>query len=133
MSNITDPIADMLTRIRNAIQANKGEVEIPSSKLKLSIIRILKQEGYIQQHKLIKDGKQGIIKISLKYNEDKKSVISGLKRISKPGRRIYVKKEQLPYVLNGLGIAIISTSKGILTDKQARALGIGGEWLCSIW
>ncbi|RKX65788.1 MAG: 30S ribosomal protein S8 [Thermodesulfobacteriota bacterium] len=133
MSNITDPIADMLTRIRNAIQAKKGEVEIPSSKLKLGIIRILKQEGYIQQHKLIKDGKQGIIKVTLKYNEDKKSAISGLKRISKPGRRIYVKKEQLPYVLNGLGIAIISTSKGILTDKQARALGIGGEWLCSIW
>ena len=132
MSSITDPIADMLTRIRNAIGANKAEVEIPCSKLKMSIIRVLKQEGYIHQYKLIKDGKQGIIKITLKYNEDKKSAISGLKRISKPGRRIYVKKEELPYVLNGLGIAIISTSKGVMSDRNARLLGEGGEILCYV-
>ncbi|HDD43957.1 MAG TPA: 30S ribosomal protein S8 [Candidatus Desulfofervidus auxilii] len=133
MSGITDPIADMLTRIRNATKAHKTEVEIPASKMKLNIARILKEEGFIQQYKLIKDGKQGIIKITLKYDENKKSVISGLKRVSKPGRRIYVKKDKLPYVLNGLGIAIISTSKGVMTDKEARKLGIGGEWLCSIW
>ncbi|MCD6320171.1 MAG: 30S ribosomal protein S8 [Candidatus Desulfofervidaceae bacterium] len=133
MSNITDPIADMLTRIRNAIMAKKPEVEVPASKLKLNIVRILKEEGYIQQYKLIKDGKQGIIKISLKYDDNKESVISVLKRVSKPGRRVYVNKQALPRVLNGLGIAIISTSKGVMTDKQARALGIGGEWLCSIW
>ena len=123
----------MLTRIRNAIMAKKPEVEVPASKLKLNIVRILKEEGYIQQYKLIKDGKQGIIKISLKYDDNKESVISVLKRVSKPGRRVYVNKQALPRVLNGLGIAIISTSKGVMTDKQARALGIGGEWLCSIW
>lgn len=133
MSNITDPIADMLTRIRNAIMAKKPDVEIPASKLKLNIVRILKDEGYIGQYKLIKDGKQGIIKVSLKYDDNKESVISVLKRVSKPGRRVYVKGKALPRVLNGLGIAIISTSKGVMTDKQARALGIGGEWLCSIW
>jgi len=133
MSNITDPIADMLTRIRNAIMAKHLEVEVPASKMKLAIARILKDEGFIEQYKLIKDGKQGIIKITLKYDENKNSVISALKRISKPGRRIYVNKKQLPRVLNGLGIAILSTSKGVITDKEARKLGVGGEWICSIW
>ncbi len=133
MSNITDPIADMLTRIRNAIMAKHLEVEVPASKMKLAIARILKDEGFIEQYKLIKDGKQGIIKIVLKYDENKNSVISSLKRVSKPGRRIYVNKKQLPRVLNGLGIAILSTSKGVITDKEARKLGVGGEWICSIW
>ena len=133
MSNITDPIADMLTRIRNAIMAKHLEVEVPASKMKLAIARILKDEGFIEQYKLIKDGKQGIIKITLKYDENKNSVISALKRVSKPGRRIYVNKKQLPRVLNGLGIAILSTSKGVITDKEARKLGVGGEWICSIW
>ncbi len=133
MSNITDPIADMLTRIRNAIVARHKEVEVPASKMKLAITRILKDEGFIEQYKLIKDGKQGIIKITLKYGENKESVISSLKRISKPGRRVYVNKKQLPRVLNGLGIAILSTSKGVITDKEARKIGVGGEWICSIW
>ena len=133
MSNITDPIADMLTRIRNAIMAKHLEVEVPASKMKLAIARILKDEGFIEQYKLIKDGKQGIIKITLKYDENKNSVISALKRVSKPGRRIYVNKKQLPRVLNGLGIAILSTPKGVITDKEARKLGVGGEWICSIW
>ncbi len=133
MSNITDPIADMLTRIRNAIVARHKEVEVPASKMKLAITRILKDEGFIEQYKLIKDGKQGIIKITLKYDENKESVISALKRISKPGRRVYVNKKQLPRVLNGLGIAILSTSKGVITDKEARKIGVGGEWICSIW
>jgi small subunit ribosomal protein S8 len=133
MSNVTDPIADILTRIRNAIRAKKMEAEIPASKIKLSIIRLLREEGYIERYKFVKDSKQGMIIVDLKYSEDKKSIISNLKRVSKPGRRIYVRKEEIPYVLNGLGIAIISTSKGIITDKHVRAMGVGGEWLCSIW
>ncbi len=133
MSGINDPIADMLTRLRNAISVKKKAVEVPASKIKLSIVKILKEEGYIQQYKLIKDGKQGIIKITFEYDKGKRYAISHLKRISKPGRRIYVKRKQIPYVLNGLGIAVLSTSKGILTDRQARRLGVGGEWLCSIW
>lgn len=133
MSSINDPIADMLTRIRNAAMAKKDTVEIPASKIKLSIAKILKEEGYIQQYNFIKDGKQGVIKIIFKYDENKKCAISHLERVSKPGRRVYVKKRQIPYVLNGLGIAILSTPKGVLTDRQARKLGVGGEWLCSIW
>lgn len=133
MSSINDPIADMLTRLRNAISVKKEAVEVPASKIKLNIAKILKEEGYIHQYKLIKDGKQGIIKIFFRYDEDKRCAISHLERISKPGRRIYVKRKQIPYVLNGLGIAILSTPKGVLTDRQARRLGVGGEWLCNIW
>jgi small subunit ribosomal protein S8 len=133
MSGINDPIADMLTRLRNAISVKKKAVEVPASKIKLSIVKILKEEGCIQQYKLIKDGKQGIIKITFEYGEGKRYAISHLERISKPGCRIYVKRKQIPYVLNGLGIAVLSTPKGILTDRQARRLGVGGEWLCSIW
>ncbi len=133
MSGINDPLADMLTRLRNAISVKKEAVEVPASKIKLNIVKILKEEGYIHQYKLIKDGRQGIIKIAFEYDEDKRCAISHLERISKPGRRIYVKRKQIPYVLNGLGIAILSTPKGVLTDRQARRLGVGGEWLCNIW
>jgi len=130
---ITDPIADMLTRIRNATMAKLNRVDIPASNMKVSIARILKNEGYIKNYKLIKDRKQGILRIYLKYDENRRSVIVGLKRLSKPSRRIYVKKKDIPLVLNGLGIAIISTSKGILTDKEARQKSVGGELICSIW
>ncbi len=130
---LTDPIADMLTRIRNALQAEKTEVLVPSSKLKMEIARILRKEGYINDFQYIEDGKQGILKVYLKYTPEGEPVISGLKRVSKPGGRVYVSKDKIPRVLNGLGIAIISTSKGVLTDKEARRLGVGGEVLCYIW
>ena len=129
----TDPIADMLTRIRNASQANFKTVDIPASKMKKSIAEILLNEGYIKSYEEISNENQGILRISLKYTEKGKKVISGLKRISKPGLRIYASKEELPRVLNGLGIALISTSKGIMTDKKARELGVGGEVLAYIW
>ena len=129
----TDPIADMLTRIRNASQANFKTVDIPASNMKKAIAEILFNEGYIKAYEEIKNENQGIIRISLKYTEKGKKVISGLKRISKPGLRIYASKEELPRVLNGLGIALISTSKGIMTDKKARELGVGGEVLAYIW
>ena len=129
----TDPIADMLTRIRNASQANFKTVDIPASNLKKAIAEILFNEGYIKAYEEIKNENQGIIRVSLKYTEKGKKVISGLKRISKPGLRIYASKEELPRVLNGLGIALISTSKGIMTDKKARELGVGGEVLAYIW
>ena len=129
----TDPIADMLTRIRNASQANFKTVDIPASNMKKSIAEILFTEGYIKSYEEIKTDNQGIIRISLKYTEKGKKVISGLKRISKPGLRIYASKEELPKVLNGLGIALISTSKGIMTDKEAREAGVGGEVLAYIW
>ena len=131
--NTTDPIADMLTRIRNANSAKFKTVDIPASKMKKSIAEILFNEGYIKAFEEIKDDNQGIIRVSLKYTEKGKKVISGLKRISKPGLRIYAAKDELPKVLNGLGIALISTSKGVMTDKQARAQGIGGEVLAYIW
>ena len=131
--NTTDPIADMLTRIRNASSAKFKTVDIPASKMKKSIAEILFNEGYIKSYEEIENENQGIIRISLKYTEKGKKVISGLKRISKPGLRIYAAKDELPRVLNGLGIALISTSKGIMTDKQARAAGIGGEVLAYIW
>ena len=131
--NTTDPIADMLTRIRNAGQAKLKTVDIPASNMKKDIAEILFNEGYIKSYEEIKTENQGIIRISLKYAEKGKKVISGLKRISKPGLRIYASKEELPKVLNGLGIALISTSKGIMTDKKARELGIGGEVLAYIW
>ncbi len=129
----TDPIADMLTRIRNASQANFKTVDIPASNMKKAIAEILFNEGYIKAYEEIKNENQGIIRITLKYTEKGKKVISGLKRISKPGLRIYASKEELPRVLNGLGIALISTSKGIMTDKKARELGVGGEVLAYIW
>ncbi|MBR3133554.1 MAG: 30S ribosomal protein S8 [Clostridia bacterium] len=131
--NITDPIADMLTRIRNA-NANKFKtVDVPASNMKLSIAQVLFEEGYIKSFEEIKNDTQGIIRINLKYDEKGNKVIAGLKRISKPGLRIYASKEELPKVLNGLGIALISTSKGIMTDKKARELGVGGEVLAYVW
>ena len=129
----TDPIADMLTRIRNASQANFKTVDILASNMKKDIAEILFNEGYIKAYEEINNDKQGIIRVSLKYTEKGKKVISGLRRISKPGLRIYASKEELPRVLNGLGIALISTSKGIMTDKKARELGVGGEVLAYIW
>lgn len=131
--SLTDPIADMLTRIRNAIRAKKKEVNIPSSRLKVEIARILKEEGYIRNYKVIEDNKQGILNITLKYTDDNQSAITGLRRISKPGCRIYCTRDNVPRVLDGLGIVIISTSKGILTGKQCEELGLGGEVLCEIW
>ena len=130
---VTDPIADMLTRIRNATQMRYKEVEIPASKIKVEIARILKEEGFIVDYKINKDDVQDSIVLSLKYGENKERVITGLKRISKPGLRVYVKAEDVPRVLNGLGIAIISTSKGLMKDKDAREQSLGGEVLAYIW
>jgi small subunit ribosomal protein S8 len=130
--NITDPIADMLTRIRNANSQRHATVDVPASKLKKAIAEILLEEGYIKSFEEIEDNSQGIIRITLKY-VNKQRVISGLKKISKPGLRVYASKDELPKVLGGLGIAIISTSKGIMTDKKARQEGIGGEVLAYIW
>ena len=133
MAVISDPIADMLTRIRNANTMRYKEVEVPSSKMKLEIARILKSEGFILDYKVNKQDTQDMILISLKYGDKKERVITGLKRISKPGLRVYAKNDDVPRVLNGLGIAIISTSKGVLTDKQARSEQTGGEVLAYIW
>jgi small subunit ribosomal protein S8 len=130
---VTDPIADMLTRIRNANQMRDKEVEMPASKIKVEIARILKEEGFIVDYKIKKNNIQDILVLSLKYSENKERVITGLKRISKPGLRAYVKAEEVPRVLNGLGIAIISTSKGVMTDKMARQQSLGGEVLAYIW
>ena len=130
----TDPIADMLTRIRNAASSKHKTVDIPASNMKLAIAKILLDEGYIKSFEEIKEeNNQGIIRITLKYTENGKRVIDGLKRISKPGLRVYASKDELPKVLNGLGIALISTSKGIMTDKEARKEGLGGEVLAYIW
>ncbi len=130
---MTDPIADMLTRIRNANTVGHATVEIPASKMKKSIAGILTEEGYIKGFDIIEDNKQGIIKIQMKYGADKERVISGIKKISKPGLKVYAKSDEVPKVLGGLGIAIISTSNGIISDKQARALGVGGEVICYVW
>lgn len=130
---MTDPIADLLTRIRNANMAQHDTVEIAASNVKKAIAEILKSEGFIRDYHYINDHKQGILKITLKYDPDSRRVITGLKRISKPGLRVYAQKDNLPKVLGGLGIAIISTSKGLLTDKDARREGIGGEVLCYVW
>ena len=129
---VTDPIADMLTRIRNANSARHETVDVPASKMKKAIAEILLEEGYIKNYQVIEDGKQGVIRIALKY-VGKEKVISGLQRVSKPGLRIYKNTEELPKVLKGLGIAIISTSKGIMTDKKARQENVGGEVLAFIW
>ena len=131
--NTTDPIADMLTRIRNANSAKHKTVDVPSSKMKTAIAEILFKEGYIKSFELISNENQGIIRITLKYDEKGIGVIDGIKRISKPGLRVYANKEELPKVLNGLGTAIISTSQGLKTDKEAREAGIGGEVLAYIW
>ena len=131
--NITDPIADMLTRIRNANSAKHKTVDIPASKMKVGIAEILLSQGYIKSYEEIQDNCQGIIRVTIKYDEKGNRVIDGLRRISKPGLRVYANAEELPRVLNGLGIAIISTSKGLKTDKQARELGVGGEVLAYVW
>jgi len=131
---MTDPLADLLTRVRNANKAKHEKVDVPASNLKGNVIRILKDEGYIKNYKLIKDGKQGILRIYLKFEGDtKKQVISGLKILSKPGRRRYVAADEIPSVLRGLGLTILSTSKGVMTDKEARKQKVGGELLCSVW
>ncbi|BEP30113.1 30S ribosomal protein S8 [Helicovermis profundi] len=130
---ITDPIADMLTRIRNANMVKHKSVEVPASNMKKKIAEILFDEGFIKSFNVVEDDKQGLIKIDLKYGSNKEKVITGLKRISKPGLRVYVNKNEIPKVLGGLGIAIVSTSNGIITDKEARKLGVGGEVLCYIW
>ena len=130
---VTDPIADMLTRIRNAIAIRRRLVLVPTSKVKVAIARILKEEGYIEGFKVTKDRPQAVIRIWLKYTEDQESVVSGLKRVSKPGCRIYAGRRDIPWVLSGIGVAIVSTPKGVLTDRQARRLGVGGEILCYVW
>lgn len=130
---MTDPIADMLTRIRNALMASYDTVDIPRSRLKLDIAKVLKSEGFIKNYKIISDKKQGIIRIFFKYDENGEPLIDGLKRVSKPGCRIYAKSDQIPKVLNGFGINILSTSKGVITDGQAKKIGVGGEILCSVW
>lgn len=130
---MTDPIADMLTRIRNANMVRHASVEIPASNMKKTIAQILSDEGFIKGFEVLEDEKQGTIKIAMKYDENKDRVITGLKRISKPGLRVYAKKNEVPKVLGGLGIAIISTSHGIMSDKQARREGLGGEVICYVW
>lgn len=130
---ISDVIADMLTRIRNANSAKHETVDVPASNMKKAIADILKEEGYIAGYQIIEDGKQGVIRITLKYGRGKQKVIQGLRRVSKPGLRIYSNCEDMPKVMNGLGIAIISTSKGIMTDKKARELNVGGEVLAFVW
>ncbi|NLF44934.1 MAG: 30S ribosomal protein S8 [Syntrophomonadaceae bacterium] len=130
---MTDPIADFLTRIRNGNMVMHETVEVPSSKIKVSLAGILKDEGYIKDYEYIEDGKQGIIRIYLKYGPNRERVITGLKRISKPGLRVNVKKDEVPRVLGGLGTAVISTSRGVMTDKKARKEGVGGEVICYIW
>ena len=130
---ISDVIADLLTRIRNANNAKHETVDIPASNMKKAIVEILLNEGYIKGYQLIEDGKQGIIRVTLKYGQGKSKVIRGLRRVSKPGLRIYANAEELPRVMNGLGVAIISTSKGIMTDKQARKANVGGEVLAFVW
>ena len=132
--HITDPVADMLTRIRNANNAKHDTVDVPASNMKKSIAQILLDEGYVKSYQLIDDGTQGIIRIALKYNQpNKEKVITGLRRVSKPGLRVYAGAEELPRVIKGLGIAIVSTSKGVMTDKAARAAHVGGEVLAFLW
>jgi small subunit ribosomal protein S8 len=129
---LTDPIADMLTRIRNSVRIKSEKVDIPISKIKLEIAKILKEEGFIRAYKILKDRKQGVLRVIPKYI-DSQSVISGLKRISKPGRRVYVGSDEIPRVMGGLGVAILTTSRGVLSDKTCRNEGIGGEVICHVW
>ncbi|TNF54166.1 30S ribosomal protein S8 [bacterium] len=130
---LTDPIADLLTRIRNANMIRAEKVDIPASKLKIEIIKILKEKGFIKGYKVLKDRKQGVLRVSLKYAGDGERIISGLKKISKPSRRVYVGKDKIPTVMGGYGLAILSTSRGIFTDEVCKRDGIGGEVLCYIW
>ena len=130
---MTDPVADMLTRIRNANTVGHEKVDIPASNVKKAIAQILLDEGFVKGYDVIEDGKQGIIRLQMKYGRNKERVISGLKKISKPGLKVYAQKHEVPKVLGGLGIAIVSTSKGVVTDKDARNLGVGGEVICYIW
>lgn len=130
---MTDPIADMLTRIRNSLMASQELVNIPSSKLKINVAKVLKTEGYIRNFRLISDGQRKFIRIFLKYDKDGVPVIEGIKRISKPSRRTYAGSDKIPDVLNGYGIGIISTSRGLMTDREARKRNIGGEIICSVW
>jgi small subunit ribosomal protein S8 len=129
---ITDPVADMLTRIRNAAKAKFSSVDVPGSKLKVEVARILKEEGFIKNYKFLKDGKQGILRIYLKYGQGQVRTICSMQRVSKPGRRAYVRSKNLKPVLNGMGISILSTSRGVMTDKQARRENVGGEILCTV-
>jgi small subunit ribosomal protein S8 len=131
--SMTDPVADMLTRIRNANMVKLQKVDIPSSNLKVNIANVLKQEGFIKNYKVISDNLQGVLRIYLKYIDEKDSVINEIKRVSKPGGRVYTKSDDIPVVKNGLGVAILSTSKGIITDNAARQAGVGGELICTIW
>jgi len=131
--SLSDPISDMLTRIRNGIMASYDTVDIPSSRLKINIAKILKAEGFIKNYKIIPDRQHGLIRIFLKYDDKGSPLISGLKRVSKPSGRVYTRKDRIPIVLDGLGMSILSTPKGVMTDKQARKMGVGGEILCSIW
>jgi small subunit ribosomal protein S8 len=130
---VTDPIADFLIRIKNGQKARFDKVDIPASKMKTSLAKILKDEGYIRNYKLLRDEKQGILRVQLKYNDPREAAINGMKRISRPGCRVYVGHKEIPKVLNGLGISILSTSRGIMTDRLARQEGVGGELLCAIW
>ena len=130
---MTDPIADLLTRIRNANSVHHDKVEIPASKIKQAVVQILKEEGFVRDFEVLADDKQSVLRVSLKYGPERDRVITGIKRISKPGLRVYAKNDQLPKVLGGLGIAIISTSQGIMTDKQARKAGLGGEVIAYVW
>ena len=130
---MTDPIADMLTRIRNANMARLEKVDVPASKLKIEMTKILKEKGYVKSFKVLRDRKQGIVRISLKYINEREQVITGITKVSKPGRRIYVDKANIPRVMGGYGIAILTTSKGILTDEICRREGVGGEVLCNVW
>lgn len=131
--SMSDPIADMLTRIRNGITASFDAVDMPNSRMKISIAKILKSEGFIKNYKVIPDGRQGVLRIFLKFDDAGESVIGGLKRVSKPSCRIYAKSDSIPQIRYGYGISIVSTSKGLMTDKQARKTGVGGEILCSVW
>ena len=134
--SMSDPIADMLTRIRNALQRQHPTVSMPTSKMKAALADVLKEEGYIEDFQVVDEQPQGILQIKLKYiggRRDKSSVITGIERVSKPGRRVYVTKQDVPWVLSGMGVAILTTSKGILTDQEARKAGVGGEVLCNVW
>ena len=131
--SMSDPLADMLTRIRNAVMVKFDSVEMPSSTIKVDVAKVLKEEGYITDYSVLDDSLQGVLTVNLKYGPDSEPVITGIKRISKPGLRKYAKASAIPKVLNGLGIAVVSTSKGVVTDKTARALNAGGEIICEVW
>ena len=131
--SVNDPIADMLTRIRNALMANHQTVTMPSSQIKVEIAKILKEEGYIKDFDLMERKPAPMLRVRLKYTDDKQSVLTGLERVSKPGRRVYKKRDEIPWVLSGIGVAILSTNRGIMTGRQARRLGVGGEVLCYVW